>query len=53
MLLNLVAVGILANIAKRNEAGVKSIGTHAAMPSLREETQSRFKIHSSKGESHE
>lgn len=43
LLMNYMAIGILANIARRSVEGVKNIGTKEPLPSLREETQSRFK----------
>lgn len=43
LLMNYMAIGILANIARRSVEGVKNIGTKELLPSLREETQSRFK----------
>ena len=43
LLMNFMAVGLLASVGRRNVEGVKQIGTAEALPSLREETQSRFK----------
>lgn len=43
LLMNFMAVGILASIGRRNVEGVKQVGTPDALPSLREETQSRFR----------
>ncbi len=38
-----MAIGLLASIGRRNVEGVKQVGTVEDLPSLREETQSRFK----------
>jgi rod shape-determining protein rodA family protein len=38
-----MAIGILASIARRGVEGVKPVGTKETLPSLREETRSRFK----------
>ena len=38
-----MAIGCLASVGRRNVEGVKQVGTAEALPSLREETQSRFK----------
>ena len=38
-----MAIGLLASVGRRNVEGVKQVGTAEALPSLREETQSRFK----------
>lgn len=43
LLMNCMAIGILANISRRSIEGVKSIGRKEALPSLREETRSHFK----------
>ena len=43
LLMNFMAIGLLASVGRRNVEGVKQIGTAEALPSLREETQSRFK----------
>lgn len=43
LLMNFMAVGILASIGRRNVEGVKQVGTPNPLPSLREETQSRFR----------
>lgn len=43
MLMNLTAIAILANIAKKSTLGVKPVGNKSAVPSLREETRSRFR----------
>lgn len=43
LLMNCMAIGILANISRRSIEGVKSIGKKETLPSLREETRSRFK----------
>ena len=48
LLINFVAVGILGNIARRNVVGVKQIGKKEQLPSLREETQSRFRPNSAR-----
>ena len=42
-LMNFMAIGLLASVGRRNVEGVKQVGTAEALPSLREETQSRFK----------
>ena len=41
--MNFMAIGLLASVGRRNVEGVKQVGTAEALPSLREETQSRFK----------
>ena len=41
--MNFMAIGLLASIGRRNVEGVKEVGTAEPLPSLREETQSRFK----------
>ena len=43
LLMNFMAIGLLASIGRRNVEGVKQVGTVEDLPSLREETQSRFK----------
>ena len=43
LLMNFMAIGLLASIGRRNVEGVKQVGTAEPLPSLREETQSRFK----------
>ncbi|WP_252896091.1 FtsW/RodA/SpoVE family cell cycle protein [Veillonella rogosae] len=43
LLMNFMAIGLLASIGRRNVEGVKQVGTIEDLPSLREETQSRFK----------
>lgn len=43
LLMNFMAIGLLASVGRRNVEGVKQVGTADALPSLREETQSRFK----------
>lgn len=43
LLMNFLAIGLLASIARRSVEGVKTIGTKDVLPSLREETRSRFK----------
>jgi len=43
LLMNFMAIGLLASVGRRNVEGVKQVGTAEALPSLREETQSRFK----------
>ena len=43
LMMNCLAIGILASIARRGVEGVKPIGTKDTLPSLREETRSRFK----------
>ena len=43
LLMNFMAIGLLASVGRRNVEGVKQVGTVDALPSLREETQSRFK----------
>ena len=43
LLMNFIAIGLLASIGRRNVEGVKQVGTVEDLPSLREETQSRFK----------
>ena len=43
LLMNFMAIGLLASIGRRNVEGVKPVGTAELLPSLREETQSRFK----------
>ncbi len=42
LLMNCVAIAILASIARHNVVGRKPIGVKGDVPSLREETQSRF-----------
>lgn len=42
-MMNLIAVGILLNIAKRTTLSKVEIGVSGNMPSIREETQSRFR----------
>lgn len=53
MLLNCAAIGILLQISKKSIQNVKPIGRKKPLPSLREETQSRFKVKDIKGENHE
>ena len=48
LLMNFMAIGLLASVGRRNVEGVKQVGTAGALPSLREETQSRFKPAASK-----
>ena len=43
LLMNFMAIGLLASVGRRNVEGVKQVGTTEDLPSLREETQSRFK----------
>ena len=43
LLMNFMAIGLLASVGRRNVEGVKQVGTAEDLPSLREETQSRFK----------
>ena len=43
LLMNFMAIGLLASIGRRNVEGVKQVGTAEPLLSLREETQSRFK----------
>ena len=43
LLMNFMAIGLLASVGRRNVEGVKQVGTTKDLPSLREETQSRFK----------
>lgn len=43
LLMNFMAIGLLASVGRRNVEGVKQVGTADDLPSLREETQSRFK----------
>ena len=43
LLMNFMAIGLLASVGRRNVEGVKQVGTAKDLPSLREETQSRFK----------
>lgn len=43
LLMNFMAIGLLASVGRRNVEGVKQVGTAEALPSLREETQNRFK----------
>ena len=43
LLMNFMAIGLLASIGRRNVEGVKQVETVEDLPSLREETQSRFK----------
>ena len=43
LLMNFMAIGLLASVGRRNVEGVKQVGTVEDLPSLREETQSRFK----------
>ena len=43
LMMNCMAIGILASIARRGVEGVKPVGTKETLPSLREETRSRFK----------
>ena len=43
LLMNFMAIGLLARVGRRNVEGVKQVGTTEDLPSLREETQSRFK----------
>lgn len=43
LMMNCMAIGILASIARRSVEGVKPVGTKDTLPSLREETRSRFK----------
>lgn len=42
LLMNSMAIGILANIGERNAQGVKRIGVKGELQSLQQETQSRF-----------
>ncbi len=43
LMMNCLAIGILASIARRGVEGVKPVGNKETLPSLREETQSRFR----------
>ena len=43
LMMNCLAIAILASIARRGVEGVKPVGTKETLPSLREETQSRFR----------
>ena len=43
LLMNFMAIGLLASVGRRNVEGVKQVGRTEDLPSLREETQSRFK----------
>lgn len=43
LLMNFMAIGLLASVGRRNVEGVKQVGTTEDLPSLREETQSRFR----------
>lgn len=43
LLMNFMAIGLLASVGRRNVEGVKQVGMAEDLPSLREETQSRFK----------
>lgn len=43
LMMNCLAIGILASVARRGVEGVKPVGTKEPLPSLREETQSRFR----------
>ena len=43
LLMNFMAIGLLASVGRRNVEGVKQVGTVEALHSLREEPRSRFK----------
>lgn len=43
LLMNIIAVGVLANISRRSNLARRTLGPAAQAPSLREETQSRFR----------
>lgn len=45
LLMNFLAIGLLINISRISEANRVSVGRRGPIPSLREETQSRFQPH--------